>query len=341
METIVRGRPIHSRTLDVAATWREDGSWDARGEIVDLRKTGFVPIAGDLQMAGLLHHMQLRGVCDPASGALRELEVRQPAVAFEPSALTEGESCRDPGDRVAELVGEPLADSFPSRINAAIGGPRGCSHVLALARLLGSTLASALAREAERGGAPPWRPGERIVHRSLGLDGLEPREGRLELALQLTEVHFAPAPEVARPLERLAREREVRGTAELDLEELALQSLRVAERQRGPGELEKSDWNDLSERLVSLLDAPAASGTSGRILRLLGDRPPGDPSVDALLQLVPAGLQCLASRTEHWPATAVHSESRIVCAGPTDSCYMWREGGALDRLRRCEALEAD
>ena len=112
-----------------------------------------------------------------------------------------------------------------------------------------------------------------------------------------------------------------------------LRSLQLAERQRGPGELESAPWSDVSERLAPLLDTPAMPGTSGRVLGLFDERAPGDPTVDALLQLVPGALQCLSSLTEQWPPVAARSTSRIVCAGPTDSCYMWREGGALDRLR--------
>ena len=60
MDPLVAVRPIHTRTLDVEVCDSGDGAWAARGELVDLRKSGFVPVAGDLQMSGLLHHMRVR-----------------------------------------------------------------------------------------------------------------------------------------------------------------------------------------------------------------------------------------------------------------------------------------
>ena len=96
-----RGHPLHTRALAVALVARADGKLDVQGTILDLRKRGFVPVAGDLQGTGVIHDMRLAGVVDPASSVLEQLVAEQRSVAFEPSATTRGESCRDPIDRIA------------------------------------------------------------------------------------------------------------------------------------------------------------------------------------------------------------------------------------------------
>jgi len=99
------GDPIHTRTLGVALLWRADGRLDLRGQLLDLRKRGCVPVAGGLQGSGLIHHMRVHGVIDPATRRLDEIGSLQPTVAFEPGPRTRGESCRDPAARVAALAG--------------------------------------------------------------------------------------------------------------------------------------------------------------------------------------------------------------------------------------------
>jgi hypothetical protein len=133
MDPLAGVRPIHSRTLDVEVCDTGDGAWVARGELVDLRKSGFAPVAGDLQMSGLLHHMRVHARIDPHTGILEEIDAEQPVVAFESSSLSCGESCRDPVDRIRALAGSTVASGFARHLNETIGGPRGCTHVLTLA----------------------------------------------------------------------------------------------------------------------------------------------------------------------------------------------------------------
>src|SRR5262245_52618545 len=128
MRLEVRGHPLHTRALSIALTERADGKLDVASYVLDLRKRGFVPVAGDLQTSGIVHHMRLDGIVDPQSRVLERIEASQPSVAFEPSALSRGESCRDPIARIGEVMGAALDSDFSRRAGAAIGGPRGCSH---------------------------------------------------------------------------------------------------------------------------------------------------------------------------------------------------------------------
>lgn len=338
MELELRGRPLHCRTLDVAAVQAEGGRIALHAELVDLRKAGFVAIAGDLQLAGLLHHMRIDARVDPATARIEAISASQPHVAFEPSELSAGESCRDPVAEIEVLAGSAVDAGFGGRLHAAIGGARGCSHLLALARWLGASLSGAQRFEAARAeAAAARRIGERVFHRTLSLDGGELDASRVAVALQLTELQFAPAPALARPVERLARLSELRAEAELELPACALRSLRVAERVRGPEALERAEWRELPE-VAALVGASVMAAFPARVLAALAARAPGDPAVDALLQLGPGVLQCVASRTEPYPALAARSASRIVCGAAPDSCYMWRRDGALNRARVDEGV---
>src|SRR2546428_11557847 len=60
----------------------------------------------------------------PYPTLFRSLAAGQRSVAFEPSGVTAGESCRDPIDRIAALAGTRLDDGWARRLADAIGGPR-------------------------------------------------------------------------------------------------------------------------------------------------------------------------------------------------------------------------
>lgn len=334
MHLDVRGHPLHSRALSVTLLQRADGMLDVRGRILDLRKRGFVPVAGDLQTAGVVHDMQLDTVIDPTARRFERLVPEQRAVAFEPSAVTEGESCRDPIDRITALAGSPIDAELPRRLSATIGGPRGCSHLLTLSQLIGSTVTTALNEDAARfGSTPARRAGERLFRRDLIVDGHEAADGHLELAIQLTDLHYAPAPALALPMDRFAGQLEVRGLASVDLPTWSLKHLAVSERRRTYADLESATWRDRAEAVQSLFGISLFQGVSGTVMRAIGDDPGDRPLLDALLMLAPALIQCAAALSEMWPTRAKQSRSMMATGGMPDSCYMWRREGALHKSR--------
>ncbi len=335
MELDVRGHPLHSRLLSVTLTQRADGRLDAFGEILDLRKRGFVPVAGDLQASGIVHQMQLRGVVEPASARLASLSAAQPAVAFEPSALTQGECCRDPIARVQALVGTILDRGAAKRWLAEAGGPRGCSHVLTLGQLFASTVAWALAQE--RAAAPgPRRVGERVFRRDLVIDGCAVENDDLELSFQLTDLSFAPSPALARPIDRLGAELEIRALARVSMSDMTLARIEAAERRRTRVDLAQARWQDHSAALAPLVGQKLASGVGGALVRRFGEDPEARPLLDVLLNLTPALYQCMAALSERWSIAALDNESAMGMGGIPDSCFMWRRGGALDQAREQE-----
>jgi hypothetical protein len=87
-----RGHPLHTRALGVDLVQGAHGTWDATATLLDLRKRGFVPVAGDLQPSGIVQQMRLAAEVASADRTVTRREAVQPIVAFEASAASGGES---------------------------------------------------------------------------------------------------------------------------------------------------------------------------------------------------------------------------------------------------------
>jgi len=339
MQLDVQGHPIHTRALAVSLAQRADGKLDVHGYVLDLRKRGFVPLAGDLQGSGIIHHMTLKGIVDPDALVLETIAAQQLSVAFEPSAVTEGEQCRDPIAAVEALAGRSLDAGFSRRVSQALGGPRGCSHILTLAHLLGSSAAWALERDRALHPEARERPvGQRVFRRDLIIGGYEAPEGNgtILLAIQLADLHFAPTPPVARPMERFAADREIRGHLTIEFPTFALRSATLAERTRTAADFEQGQWSELADTVADLAGLHFGYGVSGELLRRFGERMSDRPLLDTLLMAGPALIQCAGAMSDSWPAAFRASDSLVGVGALADSCYMWRTGGALARAREAE-----
>jgi hypothetical protein len=333
----ITGHPLHTRSLTIVVTMLPDGRWAARGDVVDLRKCGFVPMTQGIQPAGLIHLMSLEVELDPGSRHLESVEVAQPVVAIEPSAETGGECCRDPAHRLQELVGLPLDRSFSKRLASRFGGPLGCSHLLTLFQLMASALPRALDLEEALGERRP--AGDRFFRRSAFVEGFEAADGSIEYAIQLHDFQGHSGP-TRRPVERLGRHDEVRIFARVERPSVALRELRVAQRTRIPATLATACFKELG-RPQGLVGEPVMPGMARRVFAALGDG--GEEALvrDALLQLAPGHIQVMAAVAERWFAKAASGARPRSGEGPEiaalggfpDSCYMWRSEGVLQRAR--------
>jgi len=334
----ITGHPLHTRSLTLVATTRPDGRWSARGDVVDLRKCGFVPMTQGIQPAGIIHLMTLQLELDPGSRRLESVEVTQPFVAIEPSAETGGECCRDPVHRLEELVGEPLDGSFSKRLSTTFGGPLGCSHLLTLFQLMASALQRALDLEEALG--EPRPAGDRFFRRSAFVEGFEAADGSIEYAVQLHDFQGRPGP-IQRPVERLGRHDEVRVFARVETPSLVVRELRAAHRTRTPANLATARFEELEERVEGLVGEPVVPGMARRVFAALGDDPTEALVRDALLQLAPGHIQVMAAVADRWFAMAPSGARARSREGPAvatlggfpDSCYMWRSEGVLQRAR--------
>ena len=326
------GNPLHTRALSVTLAEGAAPEVSFAAYVLDLRKRGFAPVGGDLQGPGIIHHMRLNGRLDRATARVGAIDAEMPNVAFEASAATRGESCRDQIGRVAGLAGTEIDQGWSPALGAAIGGVRGCSHILTLAHLLGPSARWGLAEDARlHRGTPARRVGERIFRRDIALDGYEPAMGELVFTLQLNDLHFAPAPALALPMDRYAGQREIVARATLTMQTLELTSLELRERWRTMADFREAEWSDRSADAASLVGTSLRAGITARILALFPDPQRDAPLRDALLQLAPGLIQCFAA-LDIWTLFADDAAARQT-GGQADSCWMWRTGGGLQTER--------
>jgi hypothetical protein len=338
----ITGVPLHTRSLTSVASLREDGRWSIRGDVIDLRKCGFVPMSHDIQPSGIIHHMTIEMVVDPETLRIDELATSQPHVAVEAGARTDGECCRDPAPLLQALAGEVIDDAFTKKLSSNFGGPLGCSHLLTLFFTMAAAIPRAVAREAEirLEHAESRAPGERLFWRSIFIDGYEVDDGSIELSVQLADVHSHPHHAVQSPLDRLDRQEEARVIARVEPPGFKVAQLRAARRTRRMPNLADAAWQDCSEALSPLLGFPVVPGLSRRVRELLQGDAANALVRDALLQLAPGHIQVLAAITERWfaPSRAEDSNGeKLGAGGPPvgaiggmlDSCYMWRTGSPL------------
>jgi len=336
----ISGTPVHTRGLTLLVSELGAGRVRALGRVVDLRKSGFNPMFGDVQPAGLIHDMDIIAEVELASGRLEKLSTAQRRVAVEPAPITQGESCRDPAPRLQALVGRSLEDDdFRRELGAVHGGPRGCSHLLTLFQMIADALPPALVRErALRSAGARRREEESVFRRSLLFDGMLRERRAMELAIGLSDWHNAPdAGDAAAP--GLVHVHEVRVHADLDLASARIQKLAAAERARQET-WPRDPWVDRSADVAVLVGQPILPGLGSRVLEAF-TRPADRMLAHALLHLAPGFVQCTAVFSELAPGSAgteAPGRSRaarpaIPIGGYTDSCYMWRTGGPLARLR--------
>jgi hypothetical protein len=280
-----------------------------------------------MQGMGIIHHMELGWIVDPATETIETFTPAQPTVAFEASPETAGESCRDPIDRVAALRNVPLDAGFGRTLREQIGGPLGCSHLVTLAHFMAAGVQAGLGRELSPARSTPT-PGETLFRRDLVFEGHEPTPGRVAMGMRLGDLHWnAVGPGPLAPA-RFALHHELAARLDVDLWPGSLvHRVRTAERFAGVA------WTDRSALLSALDGLGLARGASGEIRERLGDTEATRPWREALLMLAPALVQCRAAHPDAWQEKVRATERHPGLTAIPDSCFMWRAGGALERLR--------
>jgi hypothetical protein len=233
----------------------------------------------------------------------------QPAVAFEPSALTQGESCRDPIGRIQALVGATLDPGFARRWIAEVGGPLGCSHILTLGQLFASTVAWALSRDHDRA------PGPR--RRALPATVIDTASSGTSTRCS-SRTCTRPCPDGATD-RGLGEERDPRLAGSRCPEYAARIEARARRTWRFgcAGATARPRQALLGQKLASGAGAGAAATTDAAVARRAENLTPG----------------CISAwrRPERWPRRWPERDR-----GGPDSCFMWRRGGALDLAREEE-----
>lgn len=339
----LEGMPLHTRALSIAITREADTAsrplWHARGDIIDLRKNGFVPTSYDVQPSGIIHSMNIDLAFDPETLRIERISVDQPFIAIEASEATAGECCRDPAPRLLDLKGECLDSGFTQRLGAHFGGPLGCSHLLTLFQLMASTIPRAVelerAREAREGSEST--PGTRFFRRSLFVDGHLRNDNRIDAAIQLADTHLRPRVIGDPYTKQLESSHEWKLRATVERKRFQIENLSAAERLRDFETLGSAEWIAHDEAVAPLFGVPVIPGLAGRVFGLLGGATDLVPMRDALLQLAPGFIQIVAALMDDYFQERARAESDASrpkpevasVGGNTNSCYMWREDGAI------------
>ena len=331
----ISGHPLHTRSMTMKVSLAADGRWLARGQVIDLRKTGFAPLSTDLQPAGIIHHMCLDLHIDPASAMIEGLSATQPVVAIEPSARSCGESCRDPVAALDAMVGVRLDDEFRGRLQAVFGGPRGCSHLLSLFHFMARALVRGLAAEARFQGGE--RAGLRAVddtvfQSSLYIDGFHTAERNFQLSLQVYDFLVRPEVESASALDRFQYEAGARLATVVQTADMSLADMQLGTRERTLDSLGELDWRERSDWAEALAGAPIMGGFGARASMALRAEPEAELMLDGLLQLAPGFIQVIAAVADQWIArtrSGENADGDRPLGAAVDSCYIWREGGSV------------
>jgi len=331
MDFTVAGEPAHTRCLDVVLHQEEGGRVAFRGDLLDLRKGGFMDLAGHLATAGIIHRMAIYGAFDADTGVIERLDWEQTHVAHESNDATGGECCRDPMPRLAGLVGTAFGGGFLSGLKQRFGGPLGCTHINTLFQET-----SALIAGLEEPGAG-WRryaenrrPGDRIASRSVFLDGVGLDGGEaVELCVRVADLLLVGVDDAGN--EQLGSHDEVRLVATVAFDGWQIRALRAAERCRPVATFDDAAWVVRTDEVEDLVGTSLAVGMARTCLQRFGGDAANARLLSALLALAPGMTQVPASLTDSMARSGGgggqgYGASQLAGPGP---CYMLRAGGPL------------
>jgi hypothetical protein len=118
------GEKVHSRTLDILTYPAGDRGILVTGELVEKRLRPYYGVSGELRSPHTVHHMIIRMLIEGLSFAITQIEVEMPGVPRE--------ACLETAQCLNRLVGMNIAAGFTLKAREAVGGRRGCTHLLAL-----------------------------------------------------------------------------------------------------------------------------------------------------------------------------------------------------------------
>jgi hypothetical protein len=230
----------------------------------------------------------------------------------------------------AALAGLRLDGRAAEEIRRVLGGAAGCSHVLVLAQLVCSTVAWAVSAGRLGTAPPPQVVHRRVLRRDLVIDGSEAADGHTAIGIQLSDLSSAPGAAESRPIDLLASHDELRLHLTLSGWPATIAAATGGRRRRTMTAFGDAPWTE-PQAVAALRGLSLGKGATRELLRVLADDP---PLLDAMLMLTPALIQCRASFPDKWLNVAASAPGHPGLTGITDSCYMWRRGGALEEIRR-------
>jgi hypothetical protein len=294
----MQGDPIHERTIEVDVGPEADGRREVRGRVQDRRHQGHTYTGSMVIGPGVVHDMSARLVLDLRAGSVESASGTMDRAAFDGSAETGFESCRDILPNVADLAGIAIDERLPDAIRRAIGRERGCYHL--------TTLCLAMAPVVLRARRGPLPPGDAAK-----------REIRLLATHAEPDVRFSGT-----LVDRLGSAAHRAGLAfTVVLGSLALHDVEA---------YSAPDLTRHREVEATLCGMPLVGGFARAVRKAL-------TSIDGASELVDLALNLNAIFTQGMVLAptvevAAPADEQAPTSRALGTCYMWRSGGAAERL---------
>ncbi len=146
---------LHSRAIDCRGYRRADGLWDIEARMTDSKTYAFSnAYRGEIGPGEPLHDMWLRLTLDD-DFVVRAVEARTDAGPYR--------VCPDITPRFAKLVGLTIGRGWNQKVREALGGVRGCTHLVDLLRPI-ATVAYQTIRSARKRAPDAETPSRRPPH---------------------------------------------------------------------------------------------------------------------------------------------------------------------------------
>ncbi len=114
-------RHLHTRRITYRGYLRDDGMWDIEGELHDSKEYDInLGYRGELPAGGAIHNMLIRITIDD------NMVIHDVAAAMPSTPYLE---CRPAIDPIRAVIGLQMGRGWKKKIEGAIGGLDGCTHV--------------------------------------------------------------------------------------------------------------------------------------------------------------------------------------------------------------------
>lgn len=119
-----RGEPIHTRRIAVETYEYDKSAVLVEGRLTDNRFVKTYYFTGGIRPPGIVHDMIIRLVVRGPDPTIESIEVEMPGIPRE--------ECIETQQSLAPIAGMKISPGFTERVKAAVGGAKGCTHLVAL-----------------------------------------------------------------------------------------------------------------------------------------------------------------------------------------------------------------
>lgn len=117
-------RKIHNRGIDVTTYIADGNAVVVEGRLTDTRFKSTYYLSGEMRPPGTVHEMVIRMRVAGPDLTIEDIDVTMDTV---PRA-----ECRETLSSLAPLKGMQIKSGFTEKVKARVGGPKGCTHLVAL-----------------------------------------------------------------------------------------------------------------------------------------------------------------------------------------------------------------